>query len=427
MNHDRMVLGFRRPLRRDPLKRIPYHKKKRRPLVTRRRQHTLVAHPMVSEHALAPSAPFLYRQPSHIPSSPNHHPSLTLSHPRYKRRRTDIRPVFQRFGDIQRLIMGLGGKRADIIFMDGQGVKRTLHAYAEQPIFVRGQEVIVFRKCSPEGVKAVNNNQANANTPLQADPSRERTDWGDGRETIFVSQYPSGTTQDELCEALSRFGKYERFVMRPGSKYAYFIYSSDDRVEQILRSHRRIPTTVRGESLRIERTVNKPYTLTPGSSDIALELGKSLDPADSDAIIEELKQTVPRWRGSYEPSRVLWVGRLPSSVSSEALTNFWSRLGCVVEVRPLGSRTSSFRVRKKRFVLHAREHRMASATRTASSTSTLRRGSSTSDQHTASCTSPVGPHPVPVLDSFSGRTTSPTSPAAPSVRHSLHPLPLLVY
>ncbi|KAI9461900.1 hypothetical protein BJY52DRAFT_163912 [Lactarius psammicola] len=112
------------------------------------------------------------------------------------------------------------------------------------------------------------------------------------------------------------------------------MYSSNDRVEHILRSHRRIPITIRGESLRIERTVNRPYTLSPGSSDIALELGRPLDPAASQAILEELRQTVPGWRGSYEPSRVLWIGRLPSSVSREALTNFWSRLGCVVEVRP---------------------------------------------------------------------------------------------
>jgi hypothetical protein len=61
--------------------------------------------------------------------------------------------------------------------------------------------------------------------------------------------------------------------------------------------------------------------------------GKPLDPAEASAIVEELKETVPRWRGSYEPSRVLWIGRLPYKVNPDALTNFWSRLGCVVEVR----------------------------------------------------------------------------------------------
>jgi hypothetical protein len=266
--------------------------------------------------------------------------------------KADIRPIFQRFGEVQRIVMGPGGTRADVIFVDAHGVKRTLHAYAEQPLFVRGREVIVFRKCVHEAsasVRAVNDEQAN--TAWQADPSCAREDRGDGSGAIFVSQFPSGTTQDELWEALSRFGRYERFVMRmynactislarlltrtrhvgPGSKYAYFMYSSDERVEHILRSHGRIPITVRGESLRIERTVNRPYSPLHGSSD--LELGKSLEPAASKAIIEELKQTVPRWRGTYEPSRVLWIGRLPSSVSREALTHFWSRLGCVVEVR----------------------------------------------------------------------------------------------
>ena len=61
--------------------------------------------------------------------------------------------------------------------------------------------------------------------------------------------------------------------------------------------------------------MNRTYTLSPGSPDLALELRKSLDPAASEAIIEELRQTVPRWGGLYEPSRVLWIGRLPSSVS----------------------------------------------------------------------------------------------------------------
>ncbi|KAH9044961.1 hypothetical protein EDB83DRAFT_2406379 [Lactarius deliciosus] len=251
--------------------------------------------------------------------------------------KADIRPIFQRFGEVRRIVMGLGGTHADIVFADAQGVKRTLHAYAEQPFFVRGREVVVLRKRAREasnGVRAVNDDQADANTAWQAGPSRARTDQGDGRGAIFVSQFPLGTTQDDLWEALSRFGKYDKFVMRPGSRYAYFMYSSADRVEQILRSHTRIPITIRGESLRIERTVNRPYTLSPGSSDIALELGKPLDPAESRAIIEELKQTVPMWRGSYEPSRVLWIGRLPSSFTREALSNFWSRLGCVVEVRP---------------------------------------------------------------------------------------------
>jgi hypothetical protein len=111
------------------------------------------------------------------------------------------------------------------------------------------------------------------------------------------------------------------------------MYSNQDRVEQILRVHQRVPITLRGRCLRIEHSENRPYTLTPRPSGAPLEFGKPLDPATSTDILEELKRTVPRWRGSYEPSRVIWVGRLPTSIPREALTNFWSRLGCVVEVR----------------------------------------------------------------------------------------------
>lgn len=295
--------------------------------------------PPTFPHSIIPETPVPDTQSSRIQEETGQTDSsvtITLADLPPNTSKVDIRPVFQRFGEIQRIILGSGGTRADIIFSDAHGVKRTLYAYADRPLFVREREVVVFRKRAREGsagVRAVDDGQVNANTALQADSPRSGEDRDDGHGVIFVSQFPPGTTQDELWEALSRFGKYERFVMRPGSRYAYFMYSSDDRVDHILRSHRRIPITVRGESLRIERTVNRPYGLLPGSSDSALELGKPLDPAASQAIVEELKQTAPRWRGSCEPSRVLWIGRLPSNVSREALTNFWSRLGCVVEVR----------------------------------------------------------------------------------------------
>jgi hypothetical protein len=35
-----------------------------------------------------------------------------------------------------------------------------------------------------------------------------------------------------------------------------------------------------------------------------LGLGKPLDPATSNAIVEDLKRTVPMWRDLYEPLRV---------------------------------------------------------------------------------------------------------------------------
>jgi hypothetical protein len=57
-----------------------------------------------------------------------------------------------------------------------------------------------------------------------------------------------------------------------------------------------------------------PVQLVSGSLGYPLELGKPLDQATSSAILEELKRTVPRWRGSQEPSRVLWIGRLPTDI-----------------------------------------------------------------------------------------------------------------
>jgi hypothetical protein len=67
--------------------------------------------------------------------------------------------------------------------------------------------------------------------------------------------------------------------------YAFLIYSN----EQVLGIHQRVPIIgVLGRTLRIERAVNRPYSLSSGSSGNALELGKSLDPATCSTILEEL-------------------------------------------------------------------------------------------------------------------------------------------
>ena len=123
------------------------------------------------------------------------------------------------------------------------------------------------------------------------------------------------------------------------------MYSSDSRVEHILGVHRRVPITVRGRTLRLEPAANRPYSLQQELSEgDAPELGKPLDPTTSSAIVEELKRTIPGWKGLYEPSRVLWIGRLPNDISHATLTNFWSRLGCVVEVRPCTYKCPSSRL-----------------------------------------------------------------------------------
>ncbi|KAH9954695.1 hypothetical protein BC827DRAFT_1272378 [Russula dissimulans] len=247
--------------------------------------------------------------------------------------KTDIRPVLQRFGEVRRILVRPDGRRAEVIFADAHAVARTLHAYAERLIHVRGREVVVFRKQTDGAVASLWHAGGSGSTPHAWAGDEQQQQDGHGKGTIFVSGFPPETTQDDLAEALGPLGKYEGLVMRPGSKYAFFVYSSDDLVDHVLRVHQRVPLVVRGRTLRVERSRNRPYGVSPEHSDNPVELGKPLDPAASSAILEELKQTVPKWRGLYEPSRVLWIGRLPTDFSKEPLTNFWSRLGCVVEVR----------------------------------------------------------------------------------------------
>jgi len=269
--------------------------------------------------------------------------------------KADIRPVFQHYGEVKRVIVQPDGRSAVVVFADAVAVSRVLHAYADEPLRVRGQEIVVFRERSAHrgpGVKVGS---------LRGTPRarHEKMDDGEGDGAIFVSNFPAGTTQEEVLEAVAPLGKYEGIVMRtcftssfffslslgrairfsqpaltgPGSKYAYVMYLSNDRVDDVLRAHDRLPITIRRKALRVERTENRPFILSNEPSDSTLEIGKSLDPAESSAVAEELKETVQKWRGSCEPSRVLWIGRLPYNIDHDALTNFWSRIGCVVEVR----------------------------------------------------------------------------------------------
>lgn len=122
-------------------------------------------------------------------------------------------------------------------------------------------------------------------------------------------------------------------IIVSGFKSAYFIYSDKDRVGEILRVHKRVPITVLGQNLRVELAEKHSQSLSVGILADALERGKPLDSATSSAIVEELTQTVSRFRGLQNPSRVLWIGGLPRTISETHLANFWSRLGCVVDVR----------------------------------------------------------------------------------------------
>jgi hypothetical protein len=102
------------------------------------------------------------------------------------------------------------------MFADVHGVKRTLHAYAERPIRVRGKEIIVFRKRSRTRLEEEDDDEANVSRRAAGGGGAAAERRGDdARQTIFVSGFPQdSTTREELCEALAPFGKHEAFVMR---------------------------------------------------------------------------------------------------------------------------------------------------------------------------------------------------------------------
>ncbi|KAI0295132.1 hypothetical protein B0F90DRAFT_1212783 [Multifurca ochricompacta] len=147
-------------------------------------------------------------------------PSVTVSltHLPSHTVKADIRPVFQRFGEVKRIVIAPGGTCADVIFTDAREVKRTLRAYADKPLFVRGREIVVFRKHTSEAtVGYYDNNDGQATTPQPNTFYSSRSglsNQGDRHGVIFVSNFPPDTTQEELQEALAQFGKHERFVMR---------------------------------------------------------------------------------------------------------------------------------------------------------------------------------------------------------------------
>ena len=124
--------------------------------------------------------------------------------------KADIRPVFQRFGEVTRIIVEPDGRRAAVVFADVHGVKNTLHSYAEKPLHVRGREVTVFRKYTKMNKVFGMDRDRDRDTP-----SREtRTEHGRNDGVIFVSSFPRMTTEEELSKVLEPFGKYAKFVMR---------------------------------------------------------------------------------------------------------------------------------------------------------------------------------------------------------------------
>jgi hypothetical protein len=120
----------------------------------------------------------------------------------------DILPVFNRFGEIAHISVRPQGRRGEVVFADVHGVTRTLHASAEEPLRVRGDEIIVFRKYVE--VDTVSDMDTDTDTPWQA----TGTERGHNGGVIFVSDLPRMSTEEELAEALELFGAYENFVMR---------------------------------------------------------------------------------------------------------------------------------------------------------------------------------------------------------------------
>jgi RNA recognition motif-containing protein len=134
----------------------------------------------------------------------------------YNTIKPDIRNVFQPFGEVKRILVHRSGRNADVVFADVESVRRALHAYAEQPLRVRGHEIVVFRrKLNPQSAGDVNGGAGVAShAPFYV--RREQEEYGVGANDggIFVANFPAGTTREELSEVLTPFGKYEQLVMR---------------------------------------------------------------------------------------------------------------------------------------------------------------------------------------------------------------------
>ena len=140
--------------------------------------------------------------------------------------KTDIRHVFQPFGEVKRILMHRGGRNADVVFADVESARRALHAYAEQPLHVRGREVVVFRrKLNPQSAGDVNGGGGVAShAPFYMRREQEEDGIGANDSGIFVANFPAGTTREELSEVLTPFGKYEQLVMRMYFSPCHFFF-----------------------------------------------------------------------------------------------------------------------------------------------------------------------------------------------------------
>jgi hypothetical protein len=111
-------------------------------------------------------------------------------------------------------------------FVDVHGVMRTLHARAEKPFRVLGQEITLFRKykntnCGTGAMLSV------SNLPLKM-----------MQEELLVAINRSQSTSDSRYVCLFPFSLKQLsflsgLILGPESKYAFFIYLNESYVEQI--------------------------------------------------------------------------------------------------------------------------------------------------------------------------------------------------
>jgi hypothetical protein len=164
--------------------------------------------------------PHSHEQATDTDSSSTSTTTITIASLPLNTNKADIRPIFQRFGEIERIFVHLGGKRVDVVYVDVEGVKRALHAYAEQPLYVRGQMIDVFRKQEDKESGANGDTWRGANRSRTSSYTPRTGQGGDNDEgALFVSSFPPDTTQEELAEALGTFGRFDRLVMRMPSSF----------------------------------------------------------------------------------------------------------------------------------------------------------------------------------------------------------------
>jgi hypothetical protein len=142
------------------------------------------------------------------------------------------------------------------------------------------------------------------------------------KESDIVSRGRNRRVKTRATTSTYSLGFLSGLTIGSSWKHAFSMDPSEDRVEHILRAHQRVPYNLQGHCrYRIEYTGNLPHSSSLGSSGhYPPDLVKPFEPATSFAILNEPRQVVPIWRGLLEPSRVLWIGRLPGYLSLDIRT-----------------------------------------------------------------------------------------------------------